>query len=138
MESASEKGDDKMTEKKELILSLGSNADQKECMLAACTKLHEMFGDDIVFSQQMWTNPIGIDSDKFLNCLVFTHTSHKLEYINKAMKHIERLCGNRKRARANNIIKMDIDILKYGEQILHNNDWSRAYIITMMKDCPFK
>ncbi len=127
-----------MTEKKELILSLGSNADQEECMSAACTKLHEMFGDDIVFSQQMWTNPIGIDSDKFLNCLVFTHTSHKLEYINKAMKHIERLCGNRKRARANNIIKMDIDILKYGEQILHNNDWSRAYIITMMKDCPFK
>lgn len=127
-----------MTEKKELILSLGSNTDQEECMSAACDKLREMFGDDIVFSRQMWTNPIGIESGKFLNCLVFTHTFHKLEYVNKAMKYIERLCGNRKRARSNNIIKMDIDILKYGEQKLHDKDWSRTYIITLMKDCPFR
>lgn len=127
-----------MGEKKELILSLGSNCNQQECMSAACTKLRQMFGNDIVFSQLMWTNPIGIESEKFLNCLVFTHTSHKLEYVNKAMKHIERACGNRKRARTNNIIKMDIDILKYGEQTLHQDDWNRKYVITMMKDCPFE
>lgn len=127
-----------MGEKKELILSLGSNCDQQECMSTACAKLRQMFGNDIVFSQLMWTNPIGIESEKFLNCLVFTHTSHKLEYVNKAMKHIERVCGNRKRARTNNIIKMDIDILKYGEQTLHQDDWSREHVITMMKYCPFK
>lgn len=96
-----------------------------------------MFGSDIVFSRSVWTAPIGIDSDNFLNCLVFTHTTHKLEYIIKAMKHIERLCGNRKRARSNNIVKMDIDVLRYDEIILHENDWSRNYIKELMKDCPF-
>ena len=53
------------------------------------------------------------------------------------MKHIERTCGNRKRARTNNIVKMDIDVLKYDELILHEKDWSRNYIMELMKECPF-
>lgn len=126
-----------MTDKKKLILSLGSNFDQANCMSTAQMKLRDMFGSDIVFSKSLWTAPINIESDKFLNCLVFTHTAHKLEYINKAMKHIERLCGNRKRARSNNIVKMDIDILKYDELVLHENDWSRPYVTELMKECPF-
>lgn len=126
-----------MTESKELILSLGSNCDQEACMAEAISRLKDMFGDDIVFSEQMWTAPVGIDSENFLNCLVFTHTSHKLVNITKAIKHIEKLCGNRKRARTNNIVKMDIDILKYGEQILHEKDWTRDYVVKLMKACPF-
>ena len=126
-----------MAEQKELILSLGSNCDQKESMSAAKEKLRSMFGDDITFSECVWTEPIGIESDKFLNCLAFTHTSHKLEYVSKAVKHIERGCGNRKRARTSNIVKMDIDILKYANQILHESDWSRKYITELMKECPF-
>ncbi|HIW44351.1 MAG TPA: 2-amino-4-hydroxy-6-hydroxymethyldihydropteridine diphosphokinase [Candidatus Prevotella stercoripullorum] len=126
-----------MPERKELILSLGSNCDQEESMSAAKEKLRSMFGDDITFSECVWTEPIGIESDKFLNCLAFTHTSHKLEYVSKAVKHIERGCGNRKRARTSNIVKMDIDILKYANQILHESDWSRKYITELMKECPF-
>ena len=126
-----------MPERKELILSLGSNCDQKESMSAAKEKLRSMFGDDITFSECVWTEPIGIESDKFLNCLAFTHTSHKLEYVSKAVKHIERGRGNRKRARTCNIVKMDIDILKYATQILHERDLSRKYISELMKACPF-
>lgn len=126
-----------MGNKKELILSLGSNFDQENSISEAKTKLRDMFGEEIMFSESIWTNPIGIESDKFLNCLVFTHTSHKLEYIMKAMKHIERICGNRKRARTKNIVKMDIDILKYGGQTLHEKDWSRDYIVRLMEKCPF-
>lgn len=126
-----------MIEKKSLILSIGSNYEQEQCFSIAKSKLRDMFGPDIIFSRSLWTAPIGIDSDNFLNCLVFTHTTHKLEYIIKAMKHIERLCGNRKRARSNNIVKMDIDVLRYDEIILHENDWSRNYIKELMKDCPF-
>ena len=126
-----------MPERKELILSLGSNCDQEESMSAAKEKLRSMFGDDITFSECVWTEPIGIESDKFLNCLAFTHTSHKLEYVCKAVKHIEKGCGNRKRARTSNIVKMHIDILKYANQILHESDWRRKYITELMKECPF-
>ncbi len=126
-----------MTENKELILALGSNCDQETCMHEAISRLKDMFGSDIVFSEQMWTAPVGIESDKFLNCLVFTHTSHNLGNVTKAIKHIEKMCGSRKRARTNNIVKMDIDILKYGEQVLHENDWTRDYVIKLMKFSPF-
>ena len=126
-----------MTGKKKLILSQGSNCDQEQSLATAKIKLRDMFGPDLMFSESVWTAPIGIESCKFLNCLVFTHTSHKLEYIIKAMKHIERTCGNRKRARTNNIVKMDIDVLKYDELILHEKDWSRNYIMELMKECPF-
>lgn len=126
-----------MTERQELILALGSNCEQEESMAEAQSKLREMFGRNIIFSKCAWTEPIGIKSDKFLNCLAFTYTSHNIENINKAVKHIEKKCGSRKRARTNNIIKMDIDILKYGKQILHGDDWNRKYVINLMKECPF-
>lgn len=126
-----------MTDKKELIMSLGSNCDQETCMSEAMSRLRDMFGNDIVFTEQIWTTPIGIESESFLNCLAFTHTSHKLEHVVKAVKHIEKMCGSRKGARANNIVKMDIDILKYGGQVLHESDWSREYIVRLMKCCPF-
>ena len=126
-----------MTEQKTLILSLGSNYNQEESLSAAQEKLRGMFGSDIVFTECVWTEPIGIISDKFLNCLAFTHTTHKLENIEKAIKHIEKACGNRKRARTKNIVIMDIDILKYGSITLHEKDWDRKYIMELMKRCPF-
>lgn len=127
-----------MTEKKELILSLGSNNDQEACMLKARTELLNTFGPGTMFSEQIWTYPIGIDSDLFLNCLAFIRTSHKLEQLNKTLKQIEQICGSNKNARADNIVKMDIDILKYDGRKLHENDWTRDYIKKLMETCPFK
>ena len=126
-----------MTEKKELIISLGSNYDQEACMLRAKTEIRNAFGPDTMFSEEVWTSPIGIESDLFLNCLAFIRTSLKLEQLGMRLKQIERLCVNNKRARADNILKMDIDILKYANQILHESDWSRKYITELMKECPF-
>ncbi len=127
-----------MTEKKELIISLGSNYDQEACMLRAKTEIRNAFGPDTMFSEEVWTSPIGIESDLFLNCLVFIRTSLKLEQLGRSLKQIESLCGNNKRARADNIVKMDIDILKYDGMRLHEKDWTREYVKNLMKACPFK
>ena len=126
-----------MNEKKELILALGSNYEQEKSLADAMSRLRDLFGHDIIFSKRMWTEPIGIESEQFLNCLALTHTSHKLEHLYRSIKYLERTCGDRKRARANNLVKIDIDILKYGELKLHEKDWSRYYIKELMKDCPF-
>ena len=57
-----------MTENKKLIFSLGSNYDQERNIIEAISLLNKMFAkNDIVFSRQMWTDPIDIESDKFLN-----------------------------------------------------------------------
>lgn len=126
-----------MTESKELILALGTNCDQEKSISHAQEMLRSMFGKSIIFTECVWTEPIGIKSDKFLNCLAFTHTPHKLEYLCMALKHIEQACGNSKRARTNNIVKMDIDILKYGDITLHTDDWNRKYITDLIKERQF-
>lgn len=127
----------KMAEQKELILSLGSNYDQEKNIADAKSELLKTFGQTLMFSECKWTEPIGIKSDRFLNCLAFAHTSFSIDYINRALKHIESTCGNTRQARSRDIVKMDIDILKYGNVILHEDDWKRNYIIELMKVCPF-
>lgn len=126
-----------MTEKKKLILLLGSNFNQESCISEAMSKLEDMFNHDVIFSRQLWTNPIEIESDMFLNCIAFTQTAHKLEQVKRAVKNLEHICGNTKRARNRNIIKMDIDILQYDNQILHERDWTREYVKELLKDSPF-
>lgn len=97
-----------------------------------------MFGKDkIVFSKQLWTSPVDIKSDKFLNCMLFTHTSYKLDEVERSMKELERICGRTKEEKDVNIVKIDIDILQYGDQKLHNKDWAREYVKELMKECPF-
>lgn len=36
-----------------------------------------------------------------------------------------------------NIVKIDIDILLYGDKRLHDKDWTRGYVKELMKECPF-
>ncbi len=127
-----------MAENKKLILSLGSNYNHEKNISEAISLLKNMFGNDkIVFSKKLWTNPIDIKSDKFLNCILFTHTSSGLEEIKKSLKELEQICGRTKAEKAENIVKIDIDVLQYGDKKLHDKDWSRGYIMELMKECPF-
>lgn len=127
-----------MSEEKKLILSLGSNINHKKNIDQAVSLLQKMFGNDkIVSSRQLWTNPIDIKSDKFLNCILFIYTSYGLDYIEKGMKELEQICGSSKVERDKNIIKIDIDILMYDNKRMHEKDWSRGYIKDLMKDSPF-
>ena len=127
-----------MAENKKLILSLGSNYNHEKNITEAISLLKKMFDkDDIVFSRQLWTSPIDIKSDKFLNCILFTHTSCRLDEVEKNMKELERSCGRTKEDKKENIIKIDIDILQYGDLKLHDKDWARGYVKELMKECPF-
>lgn len=127
-----------MAENKKLILSLGSNFNHEKNISKAILLLKNMFGDDnIVFSKKLWTNPIDINSDKFLNCILFINTSFNLEKIERNIKELEDICGRTEAEKEENIVKIDIDILQYGEKRMHNKDWSRKYIRELMKECPF-
>lgn len=127
-----------MAENKKLILSLGSNFNHEKNISKAILLLKNMFGNDnIVFSKKLWTNPIDINSDKFLNCILFINTSFNLEKIERDIKELEDICGRTEAEKEENIVKIDIDILQYGEKRMHNKDWSRKYIRELMKECPF-
>ena len=53
-----------MAERKEIVLALGSNFDQEINISKAKAKLYDLFGNDIIFSEQIWTIPIGMISNK--------------------------------------------------------------------------
>lgn len=118
---------------KELIISIGSNYDQKANMAMAQHHLGSAFSE-ISFSRMLWTKPIGMNSDKFLNCLCFTHTALSEEKIMALLKTIERDCGNTAELRKDGIILIDIDLLLYGEKQLHQGDWRRDYIKMLLDE----
>lgn len=120
-----------------VIMAIGSNHNQEENMETAKTLLRGIFGQNIVFTDTVWTEPVGIQSDMFKNCLAFAYTAHTVSQVERALKYIEKSCGDRRNARRKNVVCMDIDLLQYDNQVFHEDDWERGYIRELMKSSPF-
>lgn len=56
------------------------------------------------------------------------HTGMDFETLLAEMKHLEQLMGDCKELRLQGTVRMDIDILQYGEERHHTCDWDRPYI----------
>lgn len=120
-----------------LIISLGSNTNQDMNMFLAEHLIEKML-PGIIFTEGLWNEPIGLKSnDKFLNKLAYGTTNHGYMQISRALKHIERVCGSYKAERNKNVIKMDIDILLFGDTKYHIEDWDRPYIKELLKNTPY-
>lgn len=120
-----------------VVLALGTNTDQEMNMSIAEYLLTKLF-PDIKFSEQIWTQPIGIKSDMFLNELAFANVGHGASQIEPALRNIERKCGCTRAERTKNIIKIDIDLLQLGDTKYHVNDWDRQYIKDLIEQNPYK
>lgn len=116
-----------------IIIALGSNHNQQENILKAQGLLRSMLDCEINFTESLQTEPVGIVSPLFLNCLGFARTSLLQAETVALLKRIECLCGNTSDSRKRNIIEMDIDLLLFGEVKLHADDWQRDYIKTLMR-----
>lgn len=116
-----------------IILALGSNTQQHLHIDMAQAMLRELLGQ-IEFTQKLWTAPIDIYSDRFINCLGMASTTLALDELNRRCKQIEALCGDNRADRRQGIVRMDIDILLYGSQRLHESDWDRSYIRDLMHE----
>lgn len=117
----------------EIVIALGTNENQETNMRTAKQLLRQLFSD-IEFTKSIWTKPIGMQSERFLNCLAIAHTKHREPQISSALKRIEIRCGNTRALRTVNIVRMDIDILLFDHQRLHEKDWKRSYIKNLMKE----
>ncbi|MGN1375616.1 MAG: 2-amino-4-hydroxy-6-hydroxymethyldihydropteridine diphosphokinase [Prevotella sp.] len=121
-------------EKKRLIIAIGSNYEQEINMNKASTMLKMLFSGNICFTKNIWTDPIGIKSDRFLNCIAMTYSCLTPEEICDKLKTIESSCGSNEKERRQNIVRMDIDILMYGTEKYHTKDWERLYIKELIKE----
>ena len=116
-----------------IILALGSNTQQQLHIDMAQAMLGELLGH-VVFTHKLWTAPIDIYSDRFINCLGMASTTLSLDELNRRCKQIEAQCGDNREDRRRGIVRLDIDILLYGSQQLHENDWNRDYIRQLMRE----
>lgn len=124
----------KMSKAKELIVALGSNFRQRQNMEYAKSHLASVFNGGATFSKEMWTSPIGVKSDLYLNCLCVGATKHSYQQTLTALKRIERKCGRTVKNDKLHHIMMDLDILSYDGERHHTEDWSRDYITELMED----
>lgn len=121
---------------KQVILALGTNVNQERNM----KQVRQLLADtwpDMKFTTPKWTQPIGMTSALFYNCLAYTEVEESLEELTEKVKNMERICGNTGAERSLNRIQMDIDILLYGDKKLHKDDWQRDYIQELMNEIDF-
>ena len=126
-----------MEKKSPILLALGSNYDAEKNMEKAKGMLQHLL-KGVVYSSCIWTTPINIDSDKFLNCLAYAESSHNVNQLMIALKQIERKCGDSKSLRRMSTVRMDIDILKYKGVAYHQKDWDRHYIQELFEELKAK
>ncbi|MBD8936785.1 MAG: 7,8-dihydro-6-hydroxymethylpterin-pyrophosphokinase [Prevotella stercorea] len=117
-----------------IILSVGTNFNYEQNAKLVKKKLTEEI-NEIQFSEDMLTEPIGdiTSKENFLNFLVYGSTEKGVEQLVSILKQIEAQCGNTKFLRDEGKIAMDIDLLKYDNQRFHESDWTRDYIVKLMK-----
>lgn len=118
----------------ELILSIGSNCSQKDMVCRAKEQINKLLDGSARYSEEVWTEPVGIKSDLFLNCLCFGRTAFDCDTLRRRLKDIEHNCGRTDDERRRNIVRIDIDILRYGDRIMPKEDWNRDYIKKLLQD----
>ena len=78
---------------------------------------------DITFTQPQWTEPVGIVSDKYLNCIVHFTTSLSLEQLVQQLKNIETAMGDTHENHKQGIVLIDLDVIKYGDKEVKKIAW---------------
>lgn len=104
------------------IIALGSNSNQEENISKAQILLRQRF-KGIKFSDAQWTEPIGIKSDKFLNCLGTFETDISLTHVKQCLKEIEQTMGDSHESHQKGNVLIDIDLAQYGEEIVKEIIW---------------
>lgn len=115
------------------VIALGSNYAQEEHIRMAIKRLETSLSD-MRRSRQLWTEPIGLCSDRFLNVMVTGLTRLTLEQLQATAKDLERDMGRNDDDSRRGVVCIDIDIMLYDNQRLHTDDWQRDYIKTQYKD----
>ena len=95
-------------------------------------RLHSFF-PGISFSRMLWTEPIGIASDRFVNALALTDTDKEQEEVERILKQVEKECGRTREEKMRNIIRLDLDLLQWGTVRLREQDWERDYIRLLLQ-----
>ena len=108
--------------KMKITISLGSNTEQEQHIEEAIERLKTVFSD-ITFTQPQWTEPVGVVSDRYLNCLANFTTSLPLQQLVQQLKDIETAMGDTHENHKQGIVLIDLDVIKYGDKEVKKIAW---------------
>lgn len=119
-----------------IILSLGTNvSDGIDTLCKAEQTLRSWIKLDSC--SRMLKNPaIGMKegTNDFYNMLIKTKTTLPLQDIMLLVKKLESMMGNTTQLRSMGIIRMDMDIIIWDDEIIKPNDTEREYYKTLIKE----
>jgi 2-amino-4-hydroxy-6-hydroxymethyldihydropteridine diphosphokinase len=124
-----------MKESHSVILCLGSNTDQETNIQRAQQLLRNEYAS-IIFTPSIWTEPVGVVSPPYLNCLATMTIEDSLSCLHDKTKAIERLMYSSQEERKDNIVRIDIDILSFDHKHYHEDDWTRDYVKRLIQSLP--
>ena len=111
-----------------VIISIGSNENREENIQQCRESLTSMFSS-IYFSSTSVTKPYGEQyKNDFLNQLVLIYSDQNLSDIQRKIKQLEKEIGREDEDKTNGSVKIDIDIIKWNDQVLKEKDWQRNYV----------
>lgn len=114
------------------LLSIGTNED-KELNLDLCHQLLDNSFEQISYSDTSITTPYGNSyKNDFLNQLAIIYTDQKREDVYKLLKSIEIQIGRNPSDKEKGIVKIDIDLVIWNDEILKPADISRSYITDLL------
>lgn len=108
--------------KMKITISLGSNTEQEQHIEEAIERLKTVFSD-ITFTQPQWTEPVGVVSDRYLNCLANFTTLLSLQQLVQQLKNIETAMGDTHENHKQGIVLIDLDVIKYGDKEVKKIAW---------------
>ena len=114
------------------LLSIGTNEDKK-VNLALCHQLLDNLFPEIHYSETSLTSPYGITyKDKFLNQLAILYTDKDKSEIYNILKSVEQEMGRTPSDKEKGIVKIDIDLVIWNDEVLKPADISRSYITDLL------
>lgn len=114
------------------LLSIGTN-ENKEENLDLCHQLLDNSFEQISYSETSITAPYGNNyKDDFLNQLAIIYTDRDKEDVCKHLKYIEKQLGRIPSDKEQGIVKIDIDLVIWNDEVLKPADISRNYIADLL------
>lgn len=110
-----------------MILCLGSNHEQQRHIAMAQELLQHHFAA-LRFTPCIWTEPVGVVSPQYLNCLAYGTTTLTYDALLTLTKNLEQRMGRSQEGQHRGEIPIDIDILLLGQHKYHLSDWDRTYV----------
>ena len=117
-----------------VILSLAANRFQKSNLAKARECLSKVISN-VSYTSEHWTEPMSCSRrELYLNQLAEGDTELTLDELNQRLKAIEISFGRTAQKRQLGIVPIDLDILQYGDLRLHERDWQRPYVTSLISE----